>query len=112
MMAAGVVVLLLVWIGAGVVVAGRQRAGSMSELGALVGRVVEVSSASVSRGPVKVASVEGTLVEIDGSYLVLRPKAVPIPPRFARMEMTDGTVWIPVHDVLDVTCAGQVVRLR
>lgn len=112
MAAAAVGLLVVLLFVAGALFARRQRSGSMTELEGLVGRVVEVSSSHDSRGPVRVASVEGTLLAVEGSDLLLRPKAVPIPPRFTRMAVTDGNLRIPAREVLEVTCAGQVVRVR
>lgn len=112
MLAAAVVVLLVMLFVAGALIARRQRKGSRGELESLVGKVVEVSSMHDSRGPVHVASVEGSLVAVGDSNLLLRPTLLPIPPRFARMVTNDGSLRIPLREVLEVTCAGHVVRIR
>jgi hypothetical protein len=85
---------------------------TLEDLRDLEGRVVEVSSGSISRGLAEIASVEGTLVQVDAQYLVLEPKFEQVSPRFEPMRQNDRSLKIPVYEVIDVTYAGSVIRLR
>lgn len=108
--AATAVVVGLVALGA--VLARRSRTAALRSLQGLVGEPIEICVGGVGRGPMPLWCMTGSLVAVNRAHLRLRPEQLPVPSGFSKLVQADGTVLVPVHEIVEIMNAGAEVRFR